>query len=64
MAKIGLNNFRYAFLTEAQDGTPSYGGALTPAKAISCNVSVNNNDAKLYADDSLAESDTSLIMEQ
>ena len=59
MAKIGLNNFRYAILTEAQDGTPSYGGAKTPAKAISCNVSVNNNDATLYADDSLAESDTS-----
>ena len=59
MAKIGLNNFRYAVLTEAQDGTPSYGGALTPAKAISCNVSINNNDATLYADDSLAESDTS-----
>ena len=59
MAKIGLNNFRYAILTEAPDGTPSYGGALTPAKAISCSVSVNNNDAKLYADDSLAESDTS-----
>ena len=59
MAKIGLNNFRYAILTEAPDGTPSYAGALTPAKAISCNVSVNNNDASLYADDSLAESDTS-----
>lgn len=59
MAKIGLNNFRYAILTEAQDGTPSYGGAKTPAKAISCNVSINNNDATLYADDSLAESDTS-----
>lgn len=59
MAKIGLNNFRYAFLTEAPDGTPSYAGALTPAKAISCSVTVNNNDAKLYADDSLVESDTS-----
>ena len=59
MAKIGLNNFRYGILTEAQDGTPSYDGALKPAKAISCNVEVNNNDAKLYADDSLAESDTS-----
>lgn len=59
MAKIGLNNFRYAILTEAPDGTPSYAGALTPAKAISCNVEVNNNDASLYADDSLAESDTS-----
>lgn len=59
MAKIGLNNFRYSILTEAQDGTPSYNGAKTPAKAISCNVSVNNNDAKLYGDDSLIESDTS-----
>ena len=24
MAKIGLNNFRYSLLTEAEDGTPSY----------------------------------------
>lgn len=59
MAKIGLSNFRYAVLTEAQDGTPSYDGAKTPAKAISCNVSITNNEAKLYADDVLAESDTS-----
>lgn len=59
MAKIGLNNFRYAILTEAPDGTPSYAGAITPAKAISCNVEVSNNDAKLYADDGLCESDTS-----
>ncbi len=59
MAKIGLNNFRYAILTEAQDGTASYGGAKTPAKAISCNVDISNNEAMLYADDHLAESDTS-----
>ena len=59
MAKIGLNNFRYGILTEAQDGTPSYGGAKKPAKAISCSVSITNNDVKLYADDALAESDTS-----
>jgi phi13 family phage major tail protein len=59
MAKIGLNNFRYSVLTEAADGTPSYAGAVKPAKAISCNVSIENNDAKLYADDALAESDTS-----
>ena len=59
MAKIGLNNFRYGFLTEAQDGTPSYSGALTPGAAISCNVSVSNNDAKLYANDTVQESDTS-----
>jgi phi13 family phage major tail protein len=59
MARIGLNNFRYGILTEAPNGTPSYGGALTPAKAISCSVSISNNEAKLYADDVLAESDTS-----
>ncbi len=59
MAKIGLTNFRYSVLTEAADGTPSYDGAKTPAKAVSCSVSVDNNDAKLYADDTLAESDTS-----
>lgn len=59
MAKIGLNNFRYGFLTEATDGTPTYGGAKTPGAAVSCNVSVSNNDAKLYANDTLQESDTS-----
>ena len=59
MAKIGLNNFRYGILTEATDGTPTYGGAVKPAKAISCNVDISTNDAKLYADDALAETDTS-----
>lgn len=59
MARIGLTNFRYSVLTEAADGTPSYAGAVTPAKAVSCSVSVENNDASLYADDTLAESDTS-----
>lgn len=59
MAKIGLKYFRYAVLTEASDGTPSYDGAKTPAKAISCSVSISNNDVSLYADDAIAESDTS-----
>lgn len=59
MAKIGLNNFRYSILTEAQDGTASYNGAKKPAKAISCSVSISNSEATLYADDALAESDTS-----
>ena len=57
MAKIGLKNFRYSKLTEAADGTPTYDGAKTPAKAISCNVEIQNNSAALYADDGLAESD-------
>lgn len=59
MARIGLNNFRFGVLTEAQDGTATYGAATKPAKAVSCNVSITNNDAKLFADDGLAESDTS-----
>ena len=59
MAKIGLNNLWYAKLTEAVDGTPSYDGAKSFGKAVSANVSISNNSATLYADDALAESDTS-----
>lgn len=59
MAKIGLTNIWWAKLTEAEDGTPSYDGAKTFGKAVSCKVSVTNNDATLYAEDALAESDKS-----
>jgi phi13 family phage major tail protein len=59
MALIGLNNFWYSKLTEAQDGTPTYDGAKSFGKAVSCSVSITNNSAMLYADDALAESDTS-----
>lgn len=59
MAKIGLDNFLYGNLTEAQDGTPTYGVAQKPGKAVSCSVSISNNSASLYADNVLAESDTS-----
>lgn len=59
MAKIGLRNFLFGILTEGSDGTATYGEAQKPAKAISCSVSITNNEATLYADDSLAESDTS-----
>ena len=58
MAKIGLKNFLYGILTEDSDGSATYGVAQKPAKAISCKVDISNNDAKLYADDALAESDT------
>lgn len=57
MAKIGLKNFRYGILTEAEDGTASYSEPKKPAKAIDCKVSIENNTAELYADDGLAESD-------
>lgn len=59
MAKIGLSNLIYSNLTEAQDGTPSYDGAKSLGKAVSANVSISNNSATLYADNVLAESDTS-----
>lgn len=59
MAKIGLSNFRYSKLTESPDGKAAYDGPHKPAKAVSCKVSVTNNDATLYADDGLAESDYS-----
>ena len=59
MALIGLNHFYYSHLSEADDGTVTYDGAKSFGKAVSCNVSVTNNSAALYADDTLAESDTS-----
>ena len=59
MAKIGLKNFLVGALTEETDGSATYGVAHKPAKAISCKVDITNNDAKLFADDALAESDSS-----
>lgn len=57
MAKIGLTNLWWGKLTEDSDGTPSYAGAQTFGKAVSTKVDVTNNDATLYAEDTLAESD-------
>ena len=59
MANIGLTNIWYSILTEGADGTPSYNGAKQMGKAVSCSTSITNNEAKLYGDDALAESDTS-----
>lgn len=58
MAKIGLNHLFWSRLTEALDGTPSFDGAKSFGKAVSSEVSITNNSAMLYADDALAESDT------
>lgn len=63
MAKIGLSDFKYAVFSGESTttaGTPIYAAAgASPGKAISCSVSITSNDAKLYADDALAESDKS-----
>ena len=59
MANIGLNNIWYSPLTEGADGTAIYEGAKQLGKAVSCSTSITNNEAKLYGDDTLQESDTS-----
>ena len=59
MAKIGLNNFRYAIASiDAGTGVVTYGGAKKPAKAISFQFQPNVADASLYADDARAEYDS------
>lgn len=60
MAKIGLKNFYYAVATEAADGTLTYSGATKPGKAVSFSFEPTVSDATLYADDAIAERDTSV----
>lgn len=55
MAKIGLKNFKYSKLDENDVVTTP----ATLGKAVSCQVSIENNNAELYADDAIAESDYS-----
>lgn len=57
MARIGLNNFRYAIATVGSNGAITYGTVKKPGKAVSFSFEPTTSDAKLYADDSLAESD-------
>ena len=57
MAKIGLNNFRYAVASVGSNGAITYGTVKTPGKAVSFSFEPTVSDARLYADDVLAESD-------
>lgn len=59
MAKIGLSNFKYSILDLTDPAKPTYSGAETLGKAVEAKVEIKNNDAVLYADDAVAESDTS-----
>ena len=54
MAKIGLKNFKYSKYDEE---TGKLTTATSLGKAVSCKVSIDKNEAELYADDGLAESD-------
>lgn len=58
MAKIGLRYPVYSPATET-DSAITYGTGAVLAKAISANISIENNDVKLYADDVIAEIDSS-----
>lgn len=58
MARIGLKYPVAALLNETED-TARYTGGLVVGKAITSDVNINSNDVKLYADDSIAESDKS-----
>lgn len=58
MAKTGLKGLRYAIL-DTEDGT--YGTPASLGKGVKVSVAPKLADAKLYADDALAESDSSFV---
>lgn len=57
MAKIGLNNLKFGVLSEVGE-TVTYGAMQSLGKAVSANVSITSNSAVLYADDAIAETDS------
>lgn len=54
MATIGLDKLYYAPITESDNGDETYGTPVQLAKAISAELSVELNEATLYADDGAA----------
>lgn len=55
MATIGLDKLYYAPITEDANGNETYGTPVQLAKAISADLSVELNEATLFADDGQAE---------
>ena len=55
MATIGLDKLYYAPITESATGEETYGTPTILAKAISADLSIEINEATLYADDGQAE---------
>ena len=56
MATIGLDKLYYAPITAGTGGAETYGTPVQLAKAITAELSVELNEAILYADDGQAES--------
>ena len=54
MATIGLDKLFYAPITEDENGEETYGTPVILAKAMTAELSVELNEATLYADDSAA----------
>lgn len=55
MATIGLDKLVYAPITEDEKGNETYGKPVQLAKAISADLSVELNEAILFADDGQSE---------
>ena len=55
MATIGLDKLYYAPITEGSSGEETYGTPVQLAKAISAELSIELNEATLFADDGQAE---------
>ena len=55
MATIGLDKLYYAPITESATGEETYGTPVQLAKAISAELSIELNEATLFADDGQAE---------
>lgn len=55
MATIGLDKLFYAPITEEENGDETYGAPVMLAKAMTAELSIELNEATLYADDGAAE---------
>lgn len=55
MATIGLDKLFYAPITEGENGDEEYGTPVMLAKAMTAELSIELNEATLYADDGAAE---------
>lgn len=55
MATIGLDKLVYAPITEDKNGNETYGTPVQLAKAISADLSIELNEAILFADDGQSE---------
>ena len=55
MATIGLDKLYYAKITEGTNGDETYAAPKILAKAIKADLSIDLNEATLFADDSAAE---------